>query len=399
MHMELSVYASDISNSAKSQLERIAYLPPFSNERIAVMPDVHPGHNCIIGFTATISDKIIPNIVGSDIACGVLLVNFRQGKRGIDFQKLDKIIRSSIPAGVGKTHDMKYGLISPMPEDLSEKLRTLRCWDGLSGKHLFNDSFSTLGSGNHFIEIDKTKADKYTKTYEAEIKRKMESDTISEWWLTIHTGSRYLGSVVADYYQALAAEHGRIDKNGEEVPYSLCWLEGQDAVDYLHDMEIVSQYAQENRCAIAKNILKEMKWKENFRIDTPHNYISQKDNIAKMPIVRKGAIQAYDGQLIAIPLNMAQGILLCSGRGNKDWNYSAPHGCGRKLMRADAKTELSVSEYKKAMKDVWSSCVGIGTIDESPAAYKPPDLIIEETTDCADIMLCLEPKYNFKAET
>lgn len=343
-----------------SQLKRIVELPPFKDEQICIMPDVHSSKSSVVGFTSTISsDMIIPNIVGGDIGCGVLAINFKPSKKGVDFVKLDKFIRETIGDArfVGNSDDMPF------------ILEELKCFDVLPNKNTIPLSIGTLGSGNHFIELDYDENNK-------------------QWWLVIHSGSRNLGTQVAKIYQELA------DCGGEEnIPYDLKWCVGDTTKDYLHDLELAQLFAKTNRYIMAKNIMKAMKWKEISSIDTMHNYI---DFDYDTPIIRKGAVSAKNEEELIIPMNMAYGSLLCVGKGNTEWNYSAPHGAGRLLSRTDAKEQLNISEYKTIMKNTWSSCVGKDTIDEAPGAYKAPEEIIGVLDNVVEIKTKLISKYNYK---
>lgn len=343
-----------------SQLNRIVQLPPFKGERIRIMPDVHSGKSSVIGFTSTMSsDKVIPNIVSGDIGCGVLDVSFKPSKKGVDFAKLDKFLHETIG-------DRRFdGRADDMPFDLAE----LDCFDSLPNKNTIPSSMGTLGSGNHFCEVGYDEASK-------------------TWHLLIHTGSRNLGAQVAKLYQEAA------DCGGEQgIPYDLKWCEGKDSESYLHDLDLAQNFATENRRSIARSILKAMKWKEIDSLDTMHNYIDMSGDV---PIVRKGAVSSGAGERIVIPMNMAFGSYLCTGLGASEWNASAPHGAGRIMSRSDAKETLSVSDYKKAMDGVWSSCVGSGTIDEAPSAYKPPEEIASVLGETASIDGHIESRYNFK---
>ena len=346
--------------SVITQLNRIVQLPPFQDEKIRIMPDVHSGKSSVVGFTSTISgDMVVPNIVSGDSGCGVLAIGFKPSKKGIDFQKLDKFLHETIG-------DKRFeGRAGDMPFELEE----LACFDALPNKNTIPSSMGTLGSGNHFVSIEQNVANKQN-------------------WLLIHTGSRNLGTQVAKIYQDAA------DCGGETgIPYDLKWCSGQATRDYLHDLELAQRFAIANRRSIAKSILKAMKWKEVDSFDTMHNYI---DFTGDTPILRKGSVSARQGERLVIPMNMAFGSFLCTGLGKDEWNQSAPHGAGRIMSRSDAKETLSMSDYKEAMKDVWTSCVSIDTVDEAPGAYKAPDNIASVLGETVNIDSHIRTRYNFK---
>lgn len=346
--------------SVISQLNRIVQLPPFKGEKIRIMPDVHSGKSSVVGFTSTISgDMVVPNIVSGDIGCGVLAVEFKPSKKGIDFQKLDKFLHETIG-------DRRF---AGRPEDMPFGLEELACFDALPNKNTIPSSMGTLGGGNHFVSI------------EQDVKNKQN-------WLLIHTGSRNLGTQVAKIYQG-AADCG--DETG--IPYDLKWCTGQTTKDYLHDLELAQRFALANRRFIAKSVLKAMKWKEVDSFDTMHNYI---DSSGEVPVVRKGSVSAKQGERLVIPMNMAFGSFLCTGLGRDAWNQSAPHGAGRIMSRSDAKETLSMSEYRESMRNVWTSCVSTDTVDEAPGAYKSPDDIASVLGETVSIDTHIQSKYNFK---
>lgn len=346
--------------SVITQLNRIVQLSAFDGERIRIMPDVHSGKSSVIGFTSTVSsDKVIPNVVSGDIGCGVLAVEFKPSKKGIDFVKLDKFLHETVGDRkfIGRESDMPFGL---------EKLE---CFDALPNKNTIPSSMGTLGSGNHFTEV----------AYGEQSKK---------WYLLIHTGSRNLGTQVAKLYQDAA------DCGGDSgIPYDLRWCTGATTEHYLHDLELTQQFALANRRSIAKSILKTMKWKEVDSFDTMHNYI---DLSGDVPIIRKGAVSAKSGERLVVPMNMAFGSFICTGAGNDEWNQSAPHGAGRIMSRADAKESLAMSDYKASMKDVFSSTVTNETIDEAPGAYKAPESIEAVLGELVTVDEHIQSKYNFK---
>ena len=382
---DCKVFTDNIDNETISQVISLLNQPMSKNEVIRIMPDTHAGAGCVIGTTMTISDKIIPNLVGVDIGCGMLAVKLRE--KEIDLEKLDRIIREYIPSGF----------------DINEKEVPADFLDEI--KAPFNEnralrSIGTLGGGNHCIEVDR--------------------DGDGNLWLVIHTGSRHLGVEVCKYYQELGfhklqdkrdeiydivkklKDAGRdkeiqqaiedFKKNSQCPPKELAYVEGQDLQDYLDDMRIVQHYAQVNRQAIAEKICLLMGVYEVDRIETIHNYI----DIDKM-ILRKGAISAQMGEKMIIPMNMRDGSLICRGKGNIDWNCSAPHGAGRIMSRGQAREELKMDDYREAMKDIFTTSVSCYTIDEAPMAYKPMQEIVDNIKDTVDIIDIIKPIYNFKA--
>lgn len=368
--------------------------------RFVSCPDVHAGKGCVIGFTADLGEKVIPNIVGVDIGCGMLCVSL--GQTDIDFEKLDNVIRSYVPSG----RDAHEGRTIRFDE-----LQELKCYRELRDTKRLERSIGTLGGGNHFIEVDVAE-DGYK-------------------YLVIHTGSRNLGKQVADHYQNLAFElmSGK-DKLYEEqdrlikeykaagrkseiqnaiaelhrnfkavnlnIPKDLCYLEGKYREDYLHDMRICQKFAYINRVMIAQIICNHMGW--GVDADMPdyfeciHNYIDHDSNI-----IRKGAISAKLGEKVLIPINMRDGCIIGTGKGNEDWNCSAPHGAGRVMSRTKAKELVSLEEFEKSMDGIYTTSVNQSTIDESPMAYKTLDEIVENIKDTVDVLAIIKPVYNFKA--
>ena len=359
------------------------------------MPDVHAGAGCVIGFTANLGDKVIPNIVGVDIGCGMLTINL--GKIDIDYDKLDAAIRKRVPCGfnIHEGRLIRYN-----------RLLDLRCYRDLKDTRRFERSIGTLGGGNHFIEIDEgTDGTKY---------------------LVIHSGSRNLGKQVADYYQKLAIElmegkdelyskqerliaeykaqgrrneieaaikelHRAYRPNALDIPKDLCYLTGKYREDYLHDMRICQEFAHSNREWIAKLILDEMGWRYFDTFTTIHNYIDDEN------MIRKGAISAKTGEKVLIPINMRDGCIVGIGKGNEDWNCSAPHGAGRIMSRSKARDVLTMGEFNEAMDGIYTTSVCFDTIDEAPMVYKPMDEIVENIKDTVDILEIIKPVYNFKA--
>lgn len=404
---DLKIFTTNIEQEAVNQINELLKQEPFKNCKVRIMPDVHAGKGCVIGFTADLGEKVIPNIVGVDIGCGMLCVEL--GNIELDFKDLDRVVNEYIPAG---RNIRKQKLLN------FDKINELYCLRELKETKKFNRAIGTLGGGNHFIEID--------------------ADNKGNKYLVIHTGSRNLGKQVADYYQNLAIElcsgkeemykkkeeiikkykeQGRkseiqqalkeLEKeyknNKPNLPKELCYLEGKHREMYLHDMKICQEYASLNRLQIAKQIIINY-YKLTYipemyppimqnSFETIHNYISFEDNI-----VRKGAIRANKNEKVLIPINMRDGSIIAVGKGNQDWNCSAPHGAGRIMSRTKAKEKFKLEEFKQSMKDVYSTSVVEETIDESPMVYKSMQEIIENTKDTIEIQKTIRPIYNFKAK-
>lgn len=390
---EAIVYGDNIEDSAIEQIQILCDQAFASGSKIRIMPDVHTGAGCTIGMTMTITDKVVPNIVGVDIGCGMYTVCL--GKIDIDFEKLDTIVHG-IPSGknVWEGRQKKFDLT------------VLNCYRNLKDTKRIAKSIGTLGGGNHFIEIEKTQRDvKY---------------------MIIHTGSRNLGKQVANYYQDMAIDLHKgkqeyFQKRDEmiaqykaegrrkelqqalktivwtqkklEIPEELCFLYGEYMEQYLHDIAICQQFAKENRELIAQKIMEAMSWEPQEVFHTVHNYIDVKENI-----VRKGAISAKKGEKVLIPINMKDGSILAIGKGNAEWNYSAPHGAGRLYSRSQAKEQFTLQQYQKEMEGVYSTCVTEKTLDESPMAYKKLEDIVNAVQQTVDVIEVMKPIYNFKAE-
>lgn len=419
MNKDLKIFTNNIEKEAIEQIDLLLEQEPFKDCKVRIMPDVHAGKGCVIGFTANLGDKVIPNIVGVDIGCGMLCVEL--GRVDLDLQKLDEVINNCIPAG---RNIREHKLLE------FEQINELYCLRELKETKKFNRAIGTLGGGNHFIEVD--------------------VDEEGNKYLVIHTGSRNLGKQVADYYQNLAIElcsgkeemyqkkeeiiktykeQGRkseiqkalkeLEKeyknNVPDLPKELCYLEGKYREMYLHDMKICQEYASLNRQNIAKEILENYFdidgnkamilelgkvsitcYVEDINFDafeTIHNYISFEDNI-----VRKGAISAKEGGRVLIPINMRDGSIIAIGKGNEDWNESAPHGAGRIMSRNKAKETFKLEDFKESMKDIYSTSVVESTIDEAPFVYKPIQEIIDNIQDTVEIQKIIKPIYNFKAK-
>lgn len=356
------VFTNNIEDGAKAQILELLNQEFIEGSKVRIMPDTHSGIGCVIGFTADLGDKVIPNLVGVDIGCSMITIEL--GKIDIDLKRLDEIINRHIPVGIG-VHKTK---IAEFP-----KLQDLYCYRELRDTKRMERSIGTLGSGNHFIEVN--------------------VDSKENKYLVIHTGSRNLGHQVATFYQKLAIKLSSSGKS--KYPKDLSYLTGKYKEEYLHDMKICQEYAGLNRETIANIILDKMfgkKLSDFSHFHTVHNYINFKDNI-----IRKGAVSAYEGEKLLIPINMRDGSILAVGKGNPDWNYSAPHGAGRLMSRRKAKESLDLNEFKAEMKDIYSTSVGKSTLDEAPMAYKPIDEIIGNIKDTVDIIEVIKPIYNFKA--
>ena len=385
-------YATVIEDEAVEQIRRMCDYEFTEGSRIRIMPDVHAGKGCTIGTTMTIRDKAVPNVVGVDIGCGMYTVNIGTGK--MDLEKLDRVVRT-IPSG----QNVRKGRMEPFD------LTRLRCFRELSDTPRLERSLGTLGGGNHFIEVERA-AD-------------------GTRYLVIHSGSRNLGKQVADIYQHLAIDLNRgkdefldrrmalieeykasgrkheiqnalkqlIWKEHENtVPPDLCFLYGTYLEDYLHDVEICQEFARRNRALMAQVIVNGMDLEIRDAFHTIHNYIDTEERI-----LRKGAIAAHEGERVLIPINMRDGSVLATGRGNEEWNFSAPHGAGRILSRTAARVQLGMEDYRHAMEGIYTTSVNQNTLDEAPMAYKSLEDIIGVIGETVDIIEVLKPIYNYKA--
>lgn len=409
---DLKIFTDNIEQEAIDQINTLLEQPAFADCKVRIMPDVHAGAGCVIGFTADLGDKVIPNIVGVDIGCGMFTVELGRIDTGIngktdssivnyvtdiDYEKLDNVIRTCIPSGRNVHEEINY---------IFPELKNLRCYNKLKNIDWLERSMGTLGGGNHFIEID--------EGFEG---RK---------YLVIHTGSRNLGKQVADYYQNLAVElmigknklaseqdkliaeykeQGRSSEiqdaikelrntwrnKNNDIPKELCYLTGEYRDDYIYDMKICQRFAKQNRLMIALKIMLSMGWYSIDLFETVHNYIDESN------MIRKGAISAKKGEKVLIPINMRDGSLLCVGKGNEDWNCSAPHGAGRIMSRSKARESISMESFRESMTGIYTTSVCESTIDESPMAYKSMNEIINNIKDTVDILDVLKPVYNFKA--
>ncbi len=411
---DVKIFTDNVEESALEQIKELLSIDVFSDKKIRIMPDVHAGAGCVIGFTGDLGDKVIPNIVGVDIGCGMRILNL--GKLAdIDYHAFHEHIRSNVPSGKIVRED-KFGFKPLVGEEMeiyreAKKLVTeLFCYRELKDSGRINKSIGSLGGGNHFIELDK--------------------DDEENVYLVIHTGSRNLGKQVAEIYQAKAVKHltagadefeetirrtieeykaagrrselqGVIKKMRKSmegrlpaVRPDLCYLEGEGREHYLHDMRICQRWAVLNRKLIALLLVKffgSQRLEAAQQWESVHNYISD-DNI-----IRKGSISAAAGERCIIPLNMRDGSLLCTGKGNPDWNCSAPHGAGRVLSRTQAYEKITMEDFEASMQGIYSESVNDFTRDESPMVYKPASEIIANIGDTVTIDTIIRPIFNFKA--
>ena len=387
-------YTNLIGTGAYSQILSVCNEEAFANCKIRIMPDVHEGKGCTIGTTMTIVDKVVPNMVGVDIGCGMYTVDL--GKVDIDLESFDEVAHT-IPSG----HGVWEGRLERF--DLKE----LRCFRNLKDTKRLERSLGTLGGGNHFIEIDA--AEDGTK------------------YLVIHSGSRNLGTQVAMIYQGIAlnlnlgkeefynrreevirtykadGRRGEIEETLKQMerewrakkptmPRELCYLYGSFMEDYIHDIDVCQRFATRNRQKMAEILIDKAGLEAHGSFETVHNYIDVNEMI-----LRKGSVSAKKGEKLLIPINMRDGSLICIGKGNEDWNFSAPHGAGRLLSRSDAYVKLTMEEYQKQMEGIYTTCVNSHTLDESPMAYKTMDEIVENIGPTAEIVAHIKPIYNFKA--
>lgn len=387
-------FAVTLEDVALEQIKSVCDTAAFANSKIRIMPDVHAGKGCTIGTTMTITDKIVPSMVGVDIGCGMYTVYL--GKIDIDFEKIDEAAHF-IPSGrnVWEGRQERFDLTK------------LRCYRNLRDTKRLERSLGTLGGGNHFIEVD--------------------VDDEGGKYLIIHSGSRNLGTQVADFYQQIAvdlnlgkeeyfkkreeiiatykaegrraeiqAELKRLEREWESkeptLPRDLCYLYGSFMEDYLHDVDICQKFAERNRAKMAEIILERVGMVALNAFQTIHNYVDVKEMI-----LRKGSVSAKKDEKLLIPINMRDGGLICIGKGNEDWNCSAPHGAGRLMSRTAAFERLTMEEYQKEMQGIYSTCINTATLDESPMAYKSMDEIVEQIQPTAEIVARIKPIYNFKA--
>ena len=388
-YTEAKVFTANIDDKTISQIIEVCNEPFTKGAQIRIMPDTHVGKGAVIGTTMTIKDKVVPNLVGVDVGCGMTVAKLDVKADGLNFSQLDEVIRTHVPNGFNirkKAHPYAKeidwsGVVAPIDFDRAKK------------------SIGTLGGGNHFIEVNQ--------------------GTEGSVYLVIHSGSRNLGKQVAEHYQKRAYEeltkssesvrdeliadlmrNGRSSDIEEElkklkiptVNKHLAYLEGQGFDDYMNDMTIAQKFATLNRSAMIAEIVKQMKWDVVEQWESIHNFID-----TKQMILRKGATSAQDGEKLLIPINMRDGSIIAVGKGNPDWNYSAPHGAGRVMSRTQAKNAIKLEDFKASMKDVWTTSVHKRTVDESPFVYKPMEEIIDHIGDTVDIVDVIKPLYNFKA--
>lgn len=383
------VFTEDLEDTAKSQIEELLNQEFIKNSIIRIMPDVHAGMGCVIGTTMTIDDKVVPNLVGLDIGCGIKAIKLKD--RDIDFEKLDRVVRKTVPSGFN-IRKRKHPFVE------KTEIADLRCKDFVNMDRAIL-SIGTLGGGNHFIELGENNK--------------------GDYYLLVHTGSRHLGKQVAEYYQKKSGELindinkernklkrelkkektkdeiNEILKDYDEIldiPKNLRYIEGQILEDYLCDMNIVQEYANVNRKAIADVIVEEMGFIVEDSFTTIHNYIDLENMI-----LRKGAVSAKKDEKLVIPFNMRDGAIICRGVGNKDWNYSAPHGAGRIMSRNEAYKNLSLEDFKKSMEGIYSSSVNQRILDEHPEAYKKMEEITKYIEPTVEIKEHIVPVYNYKS--
>lgn len=360
--VENETYA--LEEYARKQLQMIANHPSAEGSTIRVMPDVHPGKVGTVGLTMTVGDSILPSLVGVDIGCGMTIAKVKT--KGLQFQQLDTVIRENVPVGP-RIREKEHKYADRI--DLSE----LRCSKGINAIKAVR-SVGSLGGGNHFIEVDK--------------------DDEGNIYLVIHSGSRHLGMEVADYYLRKGQKEMQQKKQGY-ASYEMTCLTGELMEDYLYDIKIIQEFARLNREAMIESIVKGMKWKVEDSFTCIHNYVDFSDR--ERPILRKGAISAKEGERVIIPINMRDGIILGTGLGNKEWNYSAPHGAGRIYKRSEVAEHHTVSDFKKAMEGIYSVCINKDTLDESPFAYRGIEDIASVIGETVEIDKIIKPVYNYKA--
>ena len=362
---DAKIFASAIEAGAINQIKNICNNSVSEGATIRIMPDVHPGQIVPVGFTMTLGNKIMPSLIGIDIGCGVTATRIAK-HRGMEYKQIDAVIRKNIPSGFS---------IRKEPHRFAESFdfSKLVCESHVR-KEKASISIGTLGGGNHFIEID-TDGD--------------------DFYIIVHSGSRCLGREVTEWYMNLGRNELR--NNDAQVPYELTYLEGELMKDYLHDTEAVQKYAALNRLAILDVLAKGMKWKLDEPFFSVHNYIDFSGGTLSKPVLRKGAVSAKQGEKVIIPVNMKDGTIIGTGRGNADWNYSAPHGSGRIMKRELVCKSFTVNAFKAEMKGIYSSCIDKGTLDEAPFAYRRLDEIAPLIEPTVSIEKILKPVYNFKA--
>lgn len=389
------VMTDQIEEECVGQLVTLCSQEIFKDSQIRIMPDCHAGKGCVVGFTASIKDRIIPNLVGVDISCSIS--TYKLDVKEVDFEQLDNVIRKYVLFGMSIRSTVSKLVSDNLKAKIEKVCQEIGDENGYN-RHL--KSIGTLGGGNHFLELNKDK-DGYL-------------------WLSVHCGSRNFGKKICDFHQdkAIKVYQDRIDakrvfalsqippkerqdwiKNhidSDKLPPELRYLDGEDLDLYVEHMKVAEEFATVNHQVIVHEICSHMGWNVVDSIFTHHNYIEFLGN--REMIIRKGTISAKNGERVIIPLNMKDGSIVGIGKGNEEWNQSAPHGAGRVLSRGKAKSVLSVEEFQDKMKDVWSSCVSESTLDESPMAYKDMNVIIDAIGETVDIVDRIIPIYNFKAQ-
>lgn len=362
-YTQARVFTDELEDLARIQIRDVCNHPAFEGSRVRIMPDVHAGAGCVIGFTAELkTDKVIPNLIGVDIGCGVLTAKLS----GVpDFSRFDERLRERIPSGWHARSSVHQALLDD-PE-LDEEISRI-CVDVLrTDKDRHRRSVGSLGGGNHFIEI---------------------AQGTEHAFLCIHSGSRNFGLKIAERYQQMAVA-ACPDAYLRERKKGLCYLEGENTLNYMRDMKVAQRFAALNRRVMLRELVDDADSLESF--DTVHNYIAE-DNI-----IRKGAVRAGAGEKLIVPLNMRDGSVICIGRGNEEFNSSSPHGAGRKMSRKKAKANLSLEEFKTSMQGIFSTCVSHATLDEAPMAYKDGESVLDNLHETAEIVERIRPVYNFKA--
>ena len=386
---KLKIFAKTVDEVALGQIRAMCESEAYKDCMVRIMPDCHAGSSCTIGTVIKVEGRIVPNTVGVDIGCGMLVAEF--GQIELNLQKLDEVVNTFIPSGFN---------IHETPVAEFEGLSRLRCLDSIDQAKA-RCAIGTLGGGNHFIEANK--------------------DDGGNVYIVIHSGSRNLGVKVCGHYQQLAVKErtdisaevralierlkseGRAREISEEIKkverptvvQELAWISGETLNDYLHDMAITQQYARLNRETMLRIICQSMGITPNSVFQTIHNYIDISDTDV---ILRKGAVSAKKGERLIIPMNMRDGSLICEGKGNDDWLYSAPHGAGRLMSRHDANQAITLEQFQTSMKGIYSTSICKETIDESPMAYKPMQEIIDCIQPTVEIQKIIKPVYNFKAK-
>lgn len=360
-YAKAKIFTDVVDSDSISQVMQLLNQPYSEGSRIRMMPDIHAGAGCTIGTTMTVDNRICPNLVGVDIGCGMETIRIRETH--MELQKLDKLIRREIPSGFSVRAKLH-------PYSKLTRIDDLHC-----AKHVKLEkarmSIGTLGGGNHFIEVNR--------------------DEDGNLYVVVHSGSRHLGLEIANHYQKAA--YAALQERGEtSIPKNLAYADGYLAEQYLHDMAVAQDFAALNRKAMVDVIVKGMGLHIEEQFTTVHNYIDMQHGI-----LRKGAVSARAGERLLIPINMRDGSLICIGKGNEDWNCSAPHGAGRLMSRSEAKQSFTVSEFKKQMEGIYTTSVDRSTLDECPMAYKPMESIVDNIGPTADIERIIRPIYNFKA--